>query len=55
MTELSPSAQAVLDAGIRHIDHRPSIAAALHVVAWQCEFQSDTLKILSIAEELNQP
>jgi len=35
MTDLSPAAQAVLDAGLPHVVHRYSIAAALRAAADQ--------------------
>jgi hypothetical protein len=59
MTELSPAAEAVLDAALPHMVHRYSVAAALRAAVahtqeqyvrdvWQC----DADELLSIAAEL---
>lgn len=60
MTDLSPQAQAVLDAygnevGIpRPYEHeRHGLAAALRAAALYCK--RDTLILLSLADELDQP
>jgi hypothetical protein len=57
MTDLSPSAQAVLDAYFTHADllnrevsHEEMIAAALRAAALYCK--RDRLHLLSIADEL---
>jgi hypothetical protein len=63
MTDLSPETQAVLDAGLPHIVHRYSIAAALRAAADQLgyciiyddsdtDYMVDVADLLAIAAEL---
>jgi hypothetical protein len=56
MTDLSPAAQAVLDATDYPEDWatRVRVAAALRAAAPQMEFVQDHLKLLAIAAELEQ-
>ena len=56
-TELSPAAQAVLDAAINAAespDAEAIAAAALRAAAPQMEFVQDHLKLLAIAAELEE-
>lgn len=66
MSELSPAAEAVLDAALPHVVHRYSVAAALRAAADQvvpadnlyarscCEFIGESARaaLLAIADEL---
>jgi hypothetical protein len=56
MTDLSPAAQAVLDAVDRQLDKdassRPVVAAALRAAVWQCVYMDDYGTDLVNAEEL---
>lgn len=55
MSELSPSAEAVLDAALPHMVHRYSVAAALHAAAdqllavqWNGQIPADTAHQIGI-------
>jgi hypothetical protein len=59
MNELSPAAQAVLDAALPHMVHRYSVAAALRAAVAQTQrhpghdiWQCDADDLLAIAAEL---
>ncbi len=63
MPDLSPQAQAVLDAGLPHVVHRYSIAAALRAAAEELgynivyddddkDYMVDVADLLAIADEL---
>jgi len=56
VAELSPAAQAVMDAAYDSLDKRgyvsDQVAAALRAAASQMEFVQDHLKLLAIAAEL---
>ena len=53
MTDLSPAAQAVLDAFLKApCDNKLSVAAALRAAAPFMEFVQDHLKLIAIATEL---
>jgi len=52
MTDLSPAAQAVLDAGLLHVVHRYSIAAALRAAANQLTHATSAHTLYAFADEL---
>jgi hypothetical protein len=54
MTELSPAAQAILNAfrAVPNLMDEPSIAGALRAAAPFMEFVQDHLKLIAIADEL---